>query len=195
MDAKHGAGKCAIIRSQNLMEIRIPDPSLIVLAGASGSGKSTFAARHFRPTEILSSDHCRALVADDENDQSVSGEAFEILHFIAERRLRNRRLVVVDATNLEPRARQPLLELAARYRMTPIAIVLDPPEALCQERNRRRAQRNVGFEVVRKHVRQLRESLPALGVEGFRKVAVLESPEAVEKVRVVREKVVNVSDE
>lgn len=65
----------------------VTDLSLVVLIGASGSGKSTFARRHFKPTEIISSDFCRGLVADDENDQSASGDAFDVLHYIAGKRL------------------------------------------------------------------------------------------------------------
>ena len=83
--------------------------------GASGSGKSTFARKHFKPTEVLSSDFCRGLVADDENDQTATKDAFEILHFIAAKRLAAGRLTVVDATNVQPEARKPLVELARQY--------------------------------------------------------------------------------
>ena len=78
----------------------VTDLSLVVLVGASGSGKSTFARRHFKPTEILSSDFCRGLVADDENDQSASRDAFDVLHYIAGKRLAAGRRTVVDATSL-----------------------------------------------------------------------------------------------
>ena len=66
--------------------IRIPDLSLVVLVGASGCGKSTFARRHFLPTEVLSSDFFRAMVRDDETDQSATTDAFDALHFVARRR-------------------------------------------------------------------------------------------------------------
>src|SRR5204862_7205859 len=97
------------------MTLTIPELSFVVLIGVSGSGKSTFARKHFKPTEVLSSDACRGLVADDENDQSATQDAFEVLHFIAARRLAAGRLTVVDATNVQPTARKPLLELARRY--------------------------------------------------------------------------------
>jgi len=96
------------------MNINIPKLSLVVLVGPSGSGKSTFARRHFRPTEILSSDSCRAMVSDDENDQSVTKDAFEVLRFVAGKRLALGRLTVIDATNVQPEARRPLVELARR---------------------------------------------------------------------------------
>ncbi len=65
------------------MNIPLPEFSLVLLVGASGSGKSTFAAKHFKPTEVLSSDWCRAAVSDDPNDQGATKDAFELLHFIA----------------------------------------------------------------------------------------------------------------
>src|SRR5579871_127021 len=124
------------------MKLTIPDLSLVVLIGASGCGKSTFARRHFLPTETLSSDACRALVSDDENNQAATNDAFEVLHFIAARRLAAGRLTVVDATNVRPEARGPLVALARRYHCLPVAIVFDLPERICQERNRTRPDRD-----------------------------------------------------
>src|SRR5438477_562349 len=97
-------------RYSGVTELKIPNMSLVVLIGASGSGKSTFARTHFRPTEVLSSDACRGMVADDENDQSATTEAFDILHYIAAKRLAAGRLTVVDATNVQSAARKPLVE-------------------------------------------------------------------------------------
>ena len=110
------------------MKITIPELSLVVLIGPSGSGKSTFARKHFTPTEVLSSDACRALVSDDENSQAATKDAFEVLHFIAAKRLVGGRLVVVDATNVQPEARKPLVELARTYHVLPVALVFDLPE-------------------------------------------------------------------
>jgi protein phosphatase len=160
------------------MKLTLPDLSLVVLVGASGSGKSTFARQHFRPTEVLSSDYCRGLVADDENDQAATGDAFDVLHYIASKRLAAGRLTVVDATNVQPSARKPLVELARRYHCLPVAIVFDLPERLCQERNRSRPDRDFGPHVVRRQVQELRRSLKGLEREGFRYVHVLSSPEA-----------------
>src|SRR5580692_2834780 len=120
------------------MQVKIPDFSLVVLVGATASGKSSFAARHFLPTEIISSDHCRALVADDENDQSATPEAFELVHAIAAKRLARRRLAVIDATNVRPEDRKHLIELARRYHALPTAIVFDLPEKICLTRNQKR---------------------------------------------------------
>jgi protein phosphatase len=168
------------------MHITIPKLSLVFLIGPSGSGKSTFARKHFRPTEVLSSDACRALVSDDENDQSVTNDAFEVLHFVAAKRLALGRLTVIDATNVQPESRKPLVELARRFHCLPVAIVLNLPEMVCQERNRSRDERNFGPHVVRNQVMQLRRSLRGLGREGFRHVYVLESPEQVEAATVER---------
>jgi predicted kinase len=118
------------------VRIDLPDPSLVVLIGPSGSGKSSFARTHFAATEVISSDFCRGLVADDENDQSATKDAFAVLQFIAGRRLAQPRFTVVDATNVQREARRPLIELAKQHDLFPVAIVLDIPEAICQERNR-----------------------------------------------------------
>src|SRR5277367_1355879 len=108
--------------------IDLPELSLVLLIGPSGCGKSTFARKHFRSTEIISSDYCRGLVSDDESDQSASKEAFEVLNFIAAKRLARGRLTVVDATNVQPEARKPLLALAREYHVFPVAIALNVPE-------------------------------------------------------------------
>ena len=162
------------------MNIKIPKLSLVLLIGPSGSGKSTFARKHFLRTEIISSDVCRGFVGDDENDQSVTKEAFEVLRFIAAKRLALGKLAVIDATNVQPDSRKPLLELAREYHCLPVAIVLDMPEHLCLGRNQARDDRQFGPHVVRNHVSQLRRSLRNLRREGFRYVYTMESPEEVD---------------
>jgi protein phosphatase len=169
------------------MDIRIPELALVVLVGTSGSGKSTFARKHFRSTEILSSDYCRGLVSDDENDQAASKDAFEVLNFIAAKRLAAGRLTVIDATNIQPEARKPLIELARRFHCLPVALVLDIPEQVCHERNRSRPDRDFGPHVVRNQRSQLRRSLGHLQKEGFRHVTVLRSIEEVEAATITRE--------
>ncbi|MFF4535767.1 polynucleotide kinase-phosphatase [Streptomyces aureus] len=167
----------------------VTDLSLVVLIGASGSGKSTFARRHFKPTEVLSSDFCRGLVADDENDQSASGDAFDVLHYIAGKRLAAGRRIVVDATSVQQESRRQLVELARKYDVLPIAIVLDVPEEVCAERNAARADRaGMPRRVIQRHTRELRRSLRHLEREGFRKVHVLRGVEDVENATVVTEK-------
>lgn len=161
------------------MRLDLPDPSLVVLIGASGSGKSSFAREHFAATEVISSDFCRGLVADDENDQTATADAFAVLHFIAGRRLAQPRFTVVDATNVQREARRPLVELAKSHDLFPVAIVLDTPEAICQERNRQRPDRTFGPQVVRRQTVQLHKSLKGLQREGFRRVHVLRSAEDV----------------
>jgi protein phosphatase len=161
------------------MTVTIPELSLVALIGASGSGKSSFARKHFRPTEVLSSDYCRGLVSDDENSQAATNDAFEVLHFIAAKRLAAGKLVVVDATNVQPESRKPLMEIARQFHCLPVAIVLNLPERLCHERNRGRADRDFGPHVVRQQTQQLRRSLRGLEREGFRHVFILDSVEQV----------------
>ena len=167
--------------------LTIPELSLVVLIGASGSGKSSFARKHFKPTEILSSDFCRGLVSDNENDQTATKEAFEILHFIGSKRLARGRLTVVDATNVQPEARKPLIALARQYHVLPVAIVFNLPEKLCQERNRSRPDRDFGPHVIRQQTQQLRRSLRDLKYEGFRHIQILNSVEEIESVTIERQ--------
>src|ERR1700756_2118607 len=168
------------------MHIKIPELSLVVLIGASGSGKSTFARRHFKPTEVLSSDYCRGLVSDNENDQAATNDAFDVLHYIARKRLTAGRLTVVDATNVQPEARKPLVALAREFHVLPVAIVLNLPEKVCHERNQSRPDRQFGPHVVRNQSQQLRRSLRGLEREGFRHVFVLSSPEQIEAANITR---------
>jgi protein phosphatase len=173
------------------MHITIPNLSLVVLIGPSGSGKSTFARQHFQPTEVLSSDFCRGLVSDDENDQAATGDAFEVLHFVAAKRLRAGKLTVIDATNVQPESRQPLVALAKAHDVLPVAIVLNLPERLCHDRNAGRADRSFGPHVIRNQISQLRRSLKHLSREGFRKVFVLNDPAEVSAATLERQPVWN----
>ncbi len=169
------------------MSLSIPNLSLVVLVGPSGSGKSTFAREHFLPTEVLSSDYFRGLVSDDENSQEATSDAFEVLHYVARKRLAAGRLTVIDATNVQREARQPLVRLAREFHVLPVAIVLNLPEKVCRERNRGRVDRQFGSHVVRQQLSQLRRSLYALKREGFRHVFVFNSPEEVEQAVFTRE--------
>jgi protein phosphatase len=169
------------------MELKIPNLSLVVLVGPSGSGKSTFARRNFLPTEVLSSDYCRGLVSDDENDQAATGDAFDVLHYIAAKRLAAGRLSVVDATNVQREARQPLVALARQYHVLPVAIVFNLSEDLCVERNLARPDRRFGARVIRMQRSQLSSAIKNLQREGFRHVFVLNSPEEVDAAAIERQ--------
>ena len=169
------------------MNIILPELSLVVLIGASGSGKSTFARRHFRPTEVISSDYCRGLVADDENDQSATPDAFDILHYIAGKRLKGGRLAVVDATNVRPEDRKPLVQLAREHHCLPVAIVFDLPERVCRERNASRPDRDFGPHVIRNQIGSLHRNLRGLEREGFRYAHLLRSMAEVDAVTIARQ--------
>ncbi|GIF08044.1 polynucleotide kinase-phosphatase [Actinoplanes siamensis] len=171
--------------------IDIPELSLVALVGISGSGKSTFARTHFAPTQVLSSDFFRGLVADDENDQSASAEAFDALHYVAGKRLAAGRLTVVDATNLQPHGRAALIKLAREFDVLPVAIVLDVPESLAWERTQARPDRTFDRRVLTRMQRDLRRSLGQLAREGFRKVHVLRGPEEIAAAGIRYEKLFN----
>ncbi|WP_035806246.1 polynucleotide kinase-phosphatase [Kitasatospora mediocidica] len=166
----------------------VTDLSLVVLIGTSGAGKSSFARKHFAPTQVISSDYCRGLVSDDENDQSASAAAFELLHYIVGKRLTAGRLTVVDATNVQPESRKQLIKIARDHDVLPIAIVLDVPPGVCAERNRSRPDRDMGAQVIPRQHRELRRSLSGLEREGFRKVHHLRGAEEVDAAEIVTEK-------
>ncbi|MFI1847828.1 polynucleotide kinase-phosphatase [Streptomyces sp. NPDC020480] len=169
--------------------LAVPDLSLVVLIGTTGSGKSSFARRHFLPTQIVSSDVCRGLVADNENDQSATPEAFDLLHYIAGKRLAAGRLTVVDATNVQSQARRSLIELAREHDVLPVAIVLDVPESVCARRNAERPDRaGLPAHVIPRQRRELRRSLKSLEREGFRKVHILRGEAEVEAAGIVTER-------
>ncbi|MCX7592765.1 MAG: polynucleotide kinase-phosphatase [Fischerella sp.] len=157
------------------MKLTIPELSLVVLIGASGAGKSTFAGKHFHPFEVLSSDFCRGLVSDDENSQPATKDAFEVLHFITAKRLAAGKLTAIDATNLLPEDRKIFVQLARQYHFFPVAIAFNLPEELCHERNQKRPHRQFAPHVVRHHTQLLRRSLRGLEREGFRYVYILNS--------------------
>ncbi len=174
-----------------MTELGIPELALVALVGVSGSGKSTFARSHFGRFEVVSSDFCRGLVSDDENDQAATKDAFDLLGFIVGKRLAAGRLTVVDATNVQPDARRSIVSLAKEHDVLPVAIVLDIPTEICVERNAGRPDRPFGDAVVRRQHDQLRRGLRGLQREGFRAVHVLRSVAEVESAVIRRDKLLN----
>ncbi|MDR1915202.1 MAG: polynucleotide kinase-phosphatase [Synergistaceae bacterium] len=179
------------MRIEQIEQIKIPEFCVVALVGASGSGKSTFARRFFKPTETLSSDFFRGLVSDDENDQSASDAAFDALYYVADKRLDAGKLTVIDATNVQKMAREKIVQLAHEQDCLAAAIVLDFPEELCQSRNRQRPDRNYPSSVVRGHVNALKRSLKSLRKEGFRYVYVLKNQEEADAAEIIRVKLWN----
>lgn len=168
------------------MRIEIPNFCLVALIGATSSGKSTFAAKHFKPTEVLSSDYFRGLISDDESDQSCTTEAFDALYYVARKRLDAMKLTVIDATNVQEAARKQVIALAKEENCHPVAIVFHTPEAVCKERNAARPDRMLPERVVQRHCTELRRSLRTLKREGFRFIYVLNSVEEIESAEIVR---------
>lgn len=170
------------------MKITIPDFCLVVLVGASGSGKSTFARKHFLPTEIVGSDWARGLVDDDETSQAATADAFDLVHFIAEKRLARRKLTVIDATNVRSEDRAHLVKIARKYHALAVAMIVNTPEEICHERNKDRPDRQFGPHVVRNHIRALKRGIRRIDREGFRYVHEFKSLAELDAVEIVRER-------
>lgn len=168
------------------MQLKIPDLAVVALIGATGSGKTTFARQHFKGTEILSSDMCRGLVSDDDNNQHATDDAFDLLYTIARKRLARRLLTVIDATNVQTDARRPILAVAREFHAIPVAIVLDVSTKLCLERARTRTDRSIGAHTVRQQCSLLRQSVRNLKREGFRYIYVLRSPDEIDHATIER---------
>jgi protein phosphatase len=172
--------------------IHIPELSLVVLIGASSSGKSTFARKFFKPTEIVSSDQCRALVSDDENSLEASTDAFDLARFITAKRLKAGLLTVIDATNVQEGARKDWVRIAREYHVLPVAIVVNMPEKICNQRNEVRPDRDLGSHVIPQQISQLRRSLRHLKLEGFRNIVELRTPEEVDAIEhIIRDPLYN----
>lgn len=184
-------GAAEVDVAAELGEIHLPELCLVTLIGVSGAGKTTFAQRAFAPTESVSSDFCRALVSGDANDQGASADAFDVLHYIAGKRLARGLLTVVDATNVTRAARADLVSLAKAHDVLPVAVVLDVGEKVAIERNAARSDRHFGAKVVKRHQQQLRQSMKRLRQEGFRQVHVLSSVAEVDAAVVVRKPLLN----
>ena len=170
------------------MNIEIPEFALVLLIGASGTGKSSFAAKHFLATEVVSSDRARGWVADDETDQSATPDAFDLVHAVIEKRLKNRRFTVVDATNVQPQSRKGLIALAKKWHALAVAIVFDLPEGIAVQRNALRSDRQFGAGPVRRQMQDLKRSLRGMQREGIRYVHALRSAEEVDAVTISRTK-------
>ncbi len=168
------------------MKIEVPEFALVLLVGASGMGKSTFAAKHFLPTEVVSSDRMRGWIADDETDQSATSDAFDVLNLIVEKRLKNRRFTVIDATNVQPEARKGLVALARKWHALIVAITFELPEAVAISRNALRPDRQFGAGPVRRQILNLKRSVKNMTREGIRYVHRLQSLDEVEAVEITR---------
>lgn len=170
------------------MKFTLPELCLIIFVGPTGSGKSSFGRKHFRPTEVISSDVCRGIVSDDENNQASTKDAFELVNFIAGKRLAAGKLTAIDATNVMAEDRKQYLALAREHNCLPVAIVFNLPEELCATRNAQRPDRNFGGHVIRRQHQAMRRSLRELEREGFRYVHVLNSEDSINEVQIERTK-------
>lgn len=149
--------------------MEIPPDALVVLVGAPGCGKSTFARERFTETQIVSSDECRRLVSDDAADQAATREAFAVFYTLLRGRLTHARLTVADATNLAPRSREKLRQAAHSRRRPRIAIAFDVPLDVCLARQAMRA-RQVRPDVVERHHAEFQQALRDLPHEGFARI-------------------------
>ncbi|TPK92786.1 polynucleotide kinase-phosphatase [Mesorhizobium sp. B2-4-12] len=175
------------MRAPDKTDLGIPDFALVVLIGSTGSGKTSFAAKHFLPTEVVSSDRCRALVSDDETNQDVSTDAFELMREIVGKRLKHRKLAVIDATNVRAADRKAWIELARKWHALPVAVVIDPGVDVCVARNASRPDRPFGASVAHRMTGEIRKGLGGLQREGFRQVWTFASEASIDAAKVSRQ--------
>lgn len=173
-------------RADDRVEITLPGKCLLVLSGIPACGKSTFAAARFSPTEIVSSDACRAAICDDPLNQSANHDAFDLMHAIISRRMKFGRFCVADATHLTGKSREQLISLCGRYGYAAYLIVFDVPPSECKRRDSRRADHSVGPEVIDRHSERFTCDVDRLRDEGFAEVWVLD-PDQVDIANVVRD--------
>lgn len=175
----------ASTRGGRSVSLPVPGDALVLLIGIAASGKSTFAARHFRSTEVLSSDALRAMITDDPHAQGATDDAFDLLHRLLAMRLRRGRRTVVDATNVEGWARAELVAIARRHRRPVVAIVLDLPLEVAMERNLARPEPRPPNAALRRQHRWLQDTLRELPHEGLAAVHHLRAASDVEAAVVV----------
>jgi len=152
--------------------LRLVRPSVVVLCGPAGCGKSTFAAKHFRPTQVISSDQCRGMVCDDERDQRFQDQAFALLDFLLDLRLDLNRLCVVDSTAITQSARRSLLDRARRHRVPCVAVLFDVSLQTCLAHDQARP-RTVGPNIIERQYELFQQVKAGIGQEGFEQVVVL----------------------
>jgi len=169
------------------MYFKIPDFSLVILIGPSSSGKTTFAKKHFKDSEVISTDYCRYLISDNENDQSVSKQAFELMLYLVDKRLSLKKLTVVDATNVLENLRNDLLILAKKHHCLTVAIVFNISDIICYNRNKSRTDRNLDEKVIKYQHNQMQYSLLNLKKEGFKYVYMMNSIDEVMKTNIYKD--------
>lgn len=159
-------------KKDEVFKIRLTPRTLVVLCGVAGSGKSTFAKKFFKRTQVVSSDHCRAMISDNPANQAVSKHAFDLFYFIIEKRLLVGRLTVADATSLSKETRSQLIEIARKYGFRVVIIIFDIPVEICIERDKNRP-RKVGEQVIRNQYVNFLEAKKSIPTEGFDEIFVL----------------------
>ncbi|HLZ61970.1 MAG TPA: AAA family ATPase [Ktedonosporobacter sp.] len=173
--------------------ITLPPGALIALCGPAGSGKSTLAGNlvkshpGFVETMIVSSDHCRALVCDDENNQQVSRDSFDLFHYIIHKRMFQKRLTIADSTALKADARHKLLELAQKHHVATCLLIFSISAEVCRERDQARV-RMVGEQVIAYHMGLLQQTLLDVPNEGWQQIHILDTKEIERDVKIVLER-------
>ena len=154
------------------INITLPRRTLLVLCGPAGAGKSTFAAQRFVATSIVSSDHCRAMICDDENNQQVNRDTFDLFYYIIQKRLYLGRFTVADSTALHPDARRRLRTQSRHFSYYGCLLIFNTPPDICLTRNQLRS-RSVEEQVILYHTGLLQQTLLDAPTEGWEQIHVL----------------------
>lgn len=127
---------------------------IILLVGASNSGKTTFAnlALQSCPTPFIyiNADKMRGLIGKDESDQSVNGLVFATLERMCDYLMSLNKPIIVDCTNYNKKNRKLWVALAKKYNYKLAAVILNTKIEECIARNEKR-DRKVPVEIIQKH--------------------------------------------
>lgn len=130
-------------------------PTLILLVGIPGSGKTTYAEKYIEEhynTIHLSSDKIRAELYGNEDTQGNPNDVFSLMQSRAVEALNNGQSVVYDATNVTRKDRAGIISACPKFVKIECHIVWAPIET-CIERDTAR-ERTVGNGVIDKMLKR-----------------------------------------
>lgn len=113
-------------------------PTLYIMCGLSGSGKSTIATQIVNEnpnTIIVSSDAIREELTGNYEDQEHNEEVFKIFHDRIRKNLENKKNVIADATNLTMKSRRAIMMKVNGLNIRKVCVIIPKTFEQCKEDN------------------------------------------------------------